>query len=347
LSLFSKTGEIYGMPSGGRALNARIDARDMVAAAAIQERLAQAAGLTRPKRRRHRQFAPDSRSKDNQLAYKRTLTLAERSGMVKRPPGPQKMSKWQKLEGKVVARHRFKCGVCMENVGDEQPVVLLSPCGHVFHRRCLFRYEKAAVQSAEGCPLCRQRYIPRQSESLRESARAWMATLIQRQYREHRAVSYASKCSHNMVDGGASAMSHVSQHTDTLLKSGQDNATDTRVACTVADRASRELDDLLAKLNGSRNAAQVSWPDVLTKACLRHKGECPICMDTLPLPPRPSIQCVQADRSEAVLVSCCATVFHKECLHDHTSRHDLTFCPCCRQSYVTRGVGDRRAIDSF
>lgn len=84
------------------------------------------------------------------------LTLAQRLGLVQKPPKPLTNDQWVEIEEKSKERvddHKA-CPICLEGFKTPNNQVILS-CSHVFHKNCLSNFEKYA--QVKMCPLCRRR----------------------------------------------------------------------------------------------------------------------------------------------------------------------------------------------
>lgn len=89
--------------------------------------------------------------------YLDNLSLAQKRGLVQKPPEPLKSEQWYTIVE--TAKSRLKksssCSICMEQFGISTQVVL--SCTHVFHKNCLNSFEKynRNNQTIKKCPLCR------------------------------------------------------------------------------------------------------------------------------------------------------------------------------------------------
>ena len=80
------------------------------------------------------------------------LSLAQKLGLVERPPDRLTPSQWESVKTASQTRADHSCPICQERF-THQDQVLLS-CSHVYHRSCLESYEKYA--RTKSCPMCRQ-----------------------------------------------------------------------------------------------------------------------------------------------------------------------------------------------
>jgi len=101
------------------------------------------------------QAVPDSQLIDEQHVE---LTLAQRMGLVERPPTPLTEAKWEQVLSKFREREcasgATPCPICREGFRNEDQVLL--SCSHVFHRTCIRSYERFARDRC--CPLCRCKF---------------------------------------------------------------------------------------------------------------------------------------------------------------------------------------------
>ena len=98
-------------------------------------------------------LSKEGRSK-NFNKYMKGLTMAQKRGLVERPPEPLKPEEWTEIVDKAVDRldRSQNCAICMEPYGIRQQVVL--SCSHVFHKNCIKSFEKFTKMTKK-CPMCR------------------------------------------------------------------------------------------------------------------------------------------------------------------------------------------------
>lgn len=86
--------------------------------------------------------------------YIKKLTLAQRLGIVEKPPQPLTNDDWGKIEEASKKREGdHSCPICLEGFKTPNNQIILS-CSHVFHKTCLANFEK--FTNARVCPLCRR-----------------------------------------------------------------------------------------------------------------------------------------------------------------------------------------------
>ena len=70
------------------------------------------------------------------------LTLAQRRGLVAKPPMPLSQKEWKNIEDKGTIRTETNdyCSICLEKFRIESQTIL--SCSHVFHTKCLSSFER-------------------------------------------------------------------------------------------------------------------------------------------------------------------------------------------------------------
>lgn len=95
------------------------------------------------------------------MKYINKLSLAERLGLVEKPPEPLSQSEWQDIEKNFFARAASKikeetCPICFENLQFNEQTIL--SCSHVYHKTCLESFERFMRNKGnmnKACPICR------------------------------------------------------------------------------------------------------------------------------------------------------------------------------------------------
>jgi hypothetical protein len=94
------------------------------------------------------------------LIYINRLSLAERLGLVDKPPLPKSQAEWRQIENKFLHRTmknitEESCPICYENLQFNDQVIL--SCSHVFHSTCLKSFEVFMRNKGKpkACPICR------------------------------------------------------------------------------------------------------------------------------------------------------------------------------------------------
>ena len=86
--------------------------------------------------------------------YINKLTLAQKLGLVEKPPQPLSNNEWVNIEETCKKRDSDNsCSICLEGFRIPNNQVILS-CTHVFHKACLSNFEK--FTNSRVCPLCRR-----------------------------------------------------------------------------------------------------------------------------------------------------------------------------------------------
>jgi len=87
-------------------------------------------------------------------SYIKKLTLAQRLGLVEKPPKPLSNEEWVQIEEKNKKREdHHSCPICLEGFKTPNNQIILS-CSHVFHKTCLSNFEK--FSKSKVCPICRR-----------------------------------------------------------------------------------------------------------------------------------------------------------------------------------------------
>ena len=86
--------------------------------------------------------------------YIKKLTLAQRLGLVEKPPKPLSNDEWTHIEEINKKREdNNTCPICLEGFKTPNNQTILS-CSHVFHKTCLANFEK--FTKSRVCPICRR-----------------------------------------------------------------------------------------------------------------------------------------------------------------------------------------------
>ncbi|GBG71418.1 hypothetical protein CBR_g8838 [Chara braunii] len=136
----------------------------------------------------------EKKKKNSNLEPEKTqrLTLAQRYGLVERPPPPLSAEEWKEMHQRSRDRHdsMAPCPICREVFKEEEQVLL--SCSHVFHKACIQSFERFAQQKC--CPLCRaMRYQKRRITDGLIAYRHVCATRIQALYRAYRVRKWFKK----------------------------------------------------------------------------------------------------------------------------------------------------------
>lgn len=93
------------------------------------------------------------------MQYINKLSLAERLGLVDKPPQPLSQAEWMQIELNFLKRTKNAepCPICFENLQfDEQSIL---SCTHVYHKTCIEsfeRFQRGKGQTEKYCPICRR-----------------------------------------------------------------------------------------------------------------------------------------------------------------------------------------------
>jgi hypothetical protein len=99
---------------------------------------------------------------NKRMKYINKLTLAERLGLVDKPPEPLSQTEWVQIEKTFFNRVSSKqikeetCPICFENLQFAEQTIL--SCSHVYHKTCLESFERFMRNkgSDKACPICRK-----------------------------------------------------------------------------------------------------------------------------------------------------------------------------------------------
>lgn len=88
--------------------------------------------------------------------YNKGLSLAQRLGLVEKPPKPITYEDWKDIESQAERREDDceSCPICLEGFKVPNSQVILS-CSHTFHKACLNSFERHSRIRA--CPICRRK----------------------------------------------------------------------------------------------------------------------------------------------------------------------------------------------
>eukprot|EP00922_Rhytidocystis_sp_ex-Travisia-forbesii_P049233 GHVS01073320.1.p1 GENE.GHVS01073320.1~~GHVS01073320.1.p1 ORF type:complete len:408 (+),score=52.74 GHVS01073320.1:49-1272(+) len=128
----------------------------------------------------------DSGCEKELAAYNRKLSLAQKRGLIDRPPPPLTETEWECV--KQISNGRSDghkpCAICLEDFKD-RPQVILS-CSHVYHQACLNSFE-CFLNRRSCCPLCRRaNYYSRPHQSGEVAWRERCAIAVQSYWRGYR-----------------------------------------------------------------------------------------------------------------------------------------------------------------
>jgi hypothetical protein len=282
------------------------------------------------------------RKQDNYLAQ---LSLAERLGLVEKPPPPLNPTQWEAVEQQAKARHEHKglCPICKEMLGKTTAVIL--SCSHLFHKSCLSSFEKHAGKKV--CPICRkQAYDSKHFSETETYYREYSATKIQSAYRGHRARNLFRALrklhppTHPLVRRKyfGEQLSAINSQMESQMDRHQRDLEDLFQSIDQQVEASREaVKQFKLKQRGTQDAREAEykqlqeedsktvdeWRRVKQLAYLRQDQDCPICLHEF-----------TARRELCILT--CSHVFHVRCIaaFEAFDIRPHPVCPLCRSEYT-------------
>ena len=255
------------------------------------------------------------------------LSLAQKLGLVERPPSLLTAEEWQGIQR--VSNKRLDsanpCPICKDHF-HLQPQLLLS-CSHIFHRSCLESYERFVQQRV--CPVCRcEQYQARVVFEGARHTRERAAVLIQSCWR-----GYMARLAYTKLQEV-----HPPKHPSLRRKFfSQKLATLTDRYMEQCVKREHEIDSFISELDSTlghsrrtlasldqhlSSLAPDEWVGIRDRAMGRGEYECPICLTNL------------FGAREVSLLSC-SHLFHTACLcsFEEFANHTPFACPVCRSTY--------------
>ncbi|KAI8925337.1 hypothetical protein BC831DRAFT_461657 [Entophlyctis helioformis] len=228
----------------------------------------------------------------------RPLTLAEKLGIVPKPPDPLSPSDWAAIKSKTSARGDLShpCPICQEPFTTQSQILL--SCSHIFHQACIQSYESYVQQRC--CPLCRETDYERLLTNAGRKAyrvrcavkiqAAWRMARQARAYAEYRRthppkdpkllakyhLNKLAMCSQALVASMASSsyeLQEVLQDLDADLQSSRQI-----INSTTATMESLQSQGHSGSHAGAGPSSRVDWDEALLKAAEREDEACPICI---------------------------------------------------------------------
>ncbi|KAG6598174.1 RING finger protein 32-like [Phytophthora cinnamomi] len=268
------------------------------------------------------------------------LTLAQKRGLVTRPPPKLTRDEWEHCEQQAEARGdtQHPCSICREPFGVREQVIL--SCSHMFHLACITSFERFLRTNQRVCPLCRKQDYQKRATT--------MASAFHREYSAKRIQA---------VFRGFSARRQVASLWQKFYSSGKGDPVRRRrfFASRVGKTADRlvtamskrddSIDALLAEfdksLSMSRRVFQDhvpetdtdpgtgssfdgdDWLAIFSKAKARDESECAICINSF------------SSSMTGVSLLSCSHAFHSQCLSafEDFNIYEVSLCPVCRASY--------------
>ena len=263
---------------------------------------------------------------DKHQKYQKSLTLAEKMGLVNAPPPPLTDEQFETV--KITAQRRGfyneTCPICMEPFGPDN-IVLLS-CSHLLHATCLMSFRKFSSGKQHLCPVCRQPY-----EFVEVNAESEYCTRcalrIQRVIR-----GYLVR-----KDLGEIAPQGTSLHRKWILARAHHASNQLIVAIeNQSDAVDAFLGSIDHDLEWARSVMKeieekekvVNWAMLIAKAIEKGLEECPVCLR----------QMLAEDSS----ITSCGHVFHTQCINSWVqfcnNSSKPSSCPVCRSVFQLQSL---------
>ena len=258
-----------------------------------------------------------------------SLSLAEKYGLVEH----QKSNKLSEIEWHEIKRlSNFRksssepCSICKDFYNQFSHQVLLS-CSHVFHRQCIFSFEKFSRKKQ--CPLCRcvnyEKRVIYEGEKITSSKAALKIQSAWRGYQVRKTVKAVTKNrppNHPLLK--------KKFYLNKFFELTKDMQTVFDEHDTYVTNLLNDLDISLAKSKSTMDRLEKSsllddgWGKVQEKAITMEITDCPICLGSMNTIPK-----------KTVLLSC-SHVYHLECFNSYENFCNENLCPLCRKSYTKR-----------
>jgi len=278
---------------------------------------------------------------DKQEADKKSLTLAQKLGLVPAPPSKLTREEWMSVAEKSRGRQDScsDCAICRESFRADAQVIL--SCSHVFHQDCLASFERFA--GVKSCPLCRMKnYEKRLFEDGRRNWEKVCAVKVQSVWRGHA----GRKIYNHLVDTVVPTdpekrrqfyykrMEKLSTRLFSALDAERDHDLDDLFKeSELALQFSRDVFGESARAGGrgggGGGGGEVDWEMVEAKALQRDEQDCAICL------------CDLGGPSKKKVLTSCSHIFHANCLESFERFSSAmaevdNLCPCCRSKYKKR-----------
>jgi hypothetical protein len=303
----------------------------------------------------------DKKTQNKLKEYMNKLTLAQRLGIVEKPPKPLTVDEWKDIEekGKTRSTDQNQCPICLEEFKTANSQVILS-CTHVFHKTCLSNFEKFTKQKA--CPICRRQdyekknfdhgfvqYINRCSVKIQKIYRGYICrkTLYQKINQTYKATSllfkrrllaYKLRCLGEKMEKREKIkqkqtnelMARIDQNVETnqklLNKLSELESANHRVTINNPQAVFGDDYQFIPKsVLGIEIDAKHSeyWKAIYEKAQERSEIECAICFNKL------------KNKEKKLTLLNCSHVFHENCLNafEYYNVSHTHSCPVCRSHY--------------
>ena len=255
------------------------------------------------------------------------LSLAQKLGLIDRPPSLLTEEEWQEI--KRVSNKRLDstnpCPICKDNFHLHAQVLL--SCSHIFHKSCIESYERFVQHRV--CPVCRrEQYQARVVYEGARHTRERAAVLIQSGWRGYRArIEYVKLQEMHPPKHPSLRKKFFAKKLSTLTDRYMEQCVKREHEI---DSFIDELDSTLghsrrtlASLDQHLNSlAPNQWVGIRDRAMKRGEHECPICLTNL-------------FGSKEVSLLSCSHLFHTACLESFEEFANYTpfACPVCRSTY--------------
>ncbi|CDW86376.1 ring finger protein 32 [Stylonychia lemnae] len=289
---------------------------------------------------------------NKRIQYIKKLSLAQRLGLVEKPPLPLSQVEWKNIEKVSLQRFNEKepCPICYEELSYQDQNIL--SCSHVFHKKCLESFEKfMKIKGHEkACPICRKKdydkktYVEGQKRYLTKcivriqchgrgflarntffdnlKARAYqpITQTLRKKFIGYK-LSRIGKKQRDQMDKERLAVIEMVQKVDKSIKDTEQllESFIPNMARYFQQKREKELQS-----RGGRKLEEQKlnkfWQQALAKATSRGDKDCPICYNPY------------KTASEVYLLNC-THMYHKCCLESFEN-FDIaqnSCCPMCRQ----------------
>lgn len=294
--------------------------------------------------------------------YNKGLSLAQKLGLVEKPPQPMTYEEWKDIETKIEKREDDceNCPICLEGFRVPNSQVILS-CSHTFHKACLSSFERHSRTRA--CPICRRKdyekksfdkgfsnYMKKSVIKIQKWARGYIIRrwfyedLINKGYKgkstlfKRRLIGYKlGKLSKRWDD----SQRKKKKETDDVFKEISKNAeigNNLIEAITNLEAVRRQNKETLNEITpqimalASNDKAvlvkktvgvpEIEWNTIVQKAKDRCDKDCPICY-------------MKFGGNKKLTLLDCSHVFHAACLNafEFYDPYKAHTCPVCRHKY--------------
>ena len=285
------------------------------------------------------------------------LSLAQKMGLVERPPDAPTPDAWDRLEAQSAIRRDLArpCAICcmaFPPAGDDSAVIL--SCSHVFHAKCLQQLERHAKACGQQrrCPVCRHSaYFRRPNASAPAILQTNAVVRIQSAYRGHaaRRLYVRMRCARDPQFRADYYYGRLKRMTD--LRLAEHAAHEGEVERALADI------DYVMDVCAASGLTDADWAAVAAAAMRREHLDCAVCLCatvvggadaavTVGAPIDGAWPDEQRDRPPSavgggprdLVLTSCSHLYHAACLRsmEQFCAGDKPRCACCRKGYLKR-----------